>query len=206
MRFTAATVAFFAGLAVAAPGAADHTVYETDEVTITSCAPTVTDCPGRSTAEPTPTDVGASETPAWSETPAVSSSTPAWSETPVWSETPAWSSVPTTSAGGWAPSSSVAVPAPPAVTSASWSVTAITTCVPTVVYSTVPVGGPAPSGVSPSGYPSGGVPHVPSGSQGVSSGTAAASPSSSPSYNGAGALSGSLGFAGAAAAAAFFLA
>lgn len=39
--------ALFAGLALAAP--AVDTVYSTEEITITSCAATVTDCPARST-------------------------------------------------------------------------------------------------------------------------------------------------------------
>lgn len=208
MRFTTATIAFFAGLAIAAPGA-DQTVYETDEVTITSCAPTVTDCPG-SSAGVEPTGVPAMSTPA---APGVGETTPAPS-----AETPAWSSVPTGApsvsvpAGGSAPSVSAPAPAPPAETpSSSFSVVPVTTCVPTVIYSTVAV----PPASTPAGgnggnvphVPGTGVPHVPTGSKGMPSGTASASPSaSSPAFNGAGALSGSLGFAGAAAAAAFFLA
>lgn len=49
MRFAAVTVALFAGLAAALPNGAESTVYQTEEVTITSCAPTVTDCPARAT-------------------------------------------------------------------------------------------------------------------------------------------------------------
>ncbi|KAJ5834441.1 hypothetical protein N7447_000467 [Penicillium robsamsonii] len=197
MRFTAVAVAFFAGLAIAAPGA-DKTVYETDEVTITSCAPTVTDCPGNSGAGVEPT---ASTTP--TSVPAAVTSSVGQA-----SETPAWSSVPT----GVSPSSVSSAPAPPAVetATASSSVIAITTCVPTVIYSTVPVVPTTTPGASSSVIPhgpSGGVPHVPSGTKGVATGTAAVTPAtSSPAFNGAGALSGSLGFAGAAAAAAFFLA
>ncbi|KAJ9483113.1 hypothetical protein VN97_g10302, partial [Penicillium thymicola] len=110
MRFTTATIAFFAGLAIAAPGA-DQTVYETDEVTITSCAPTVTDCPGNSGAGVEPTgSTTPSSVPAVATTPAgeapETETAPVSTETPAWSsETPAWSSVPT-----WAPS----VPAPSA--------------------------------------------------------------------------------------------
>ncbi|CAI7647459.1 unnamed protein product [Penicillium glandicola] len=207
MRFTTATVAFFAGLAIAAPGA-DQTV------TITSCAPTVTDCPGNSGAGVEPTG---STTP--SSVPAAVTSVPTGeaSETAAWSsETPAWSSVPT-----WAPSSapsapgapsavsSVTAPAPPAVATpvVSSTVIAITTCVPTVIYSTVPITVSTPAASSVPHGATGGVPHVPSSSKGVATGTSAVSPAtSSPVFSGAGALTGSIGFAGAAAAAAFFLA
>jgi len=48
MRFAAATVVAGAALA-AASYKPDSTVYSTDYVTITSCAPTVTDCPAEST-------------------------------------------------------------------------------------------------------------------------------------------------------------
>jgi len=48
MRFAVATVAL-AGAAAAHSKAAESTVYSTDVITITSCAPTVTDCPARST-------------------------------------------------------------------------------------------------------------------------------------------------------------
>jgi hypothetical protein len=86
------------------------------------------------------------------------------------------------------------------------SVIAVTTCVPTVIYSTVPVSVTTPAG-SNVPRPTGGVPHVPSSSsKGVATGTASVSPAtSSPAFNGGATLSGSLGFAGAAAVAAFFL-
>ncbi|OQD66618.1 hypothetical protein PENPOL_c004G06655 [Penicillium polonicum] len=228
MRFTTATIAFFAGLAIAAPGA-DQTVYETDEVTITSCAPTVTDCPGNQgagvepTGSTTPSSVPAAvTTPAGeapeTETASVSTETPAWSsETPAWSSVPTWApSVPAPSAPS-APSSAPSAPAPSAPAPSapapsapapvvSSSVIAITTCVPTVIYSTVPVSASTPAGSNVPHGPTGGVPHVPSSSKGVPTGTAGVSPAtSSPVFNGAGALSGSLGFAGAAAVAAFFL-
>ncbi|KAJ5615572.1 hypothetical protein N7537_000686 [Penicillium hordei] len=216
MRFTTATIAFFAGLAIAAPGA-DQTVYETDEVTITSCAPTVTDCPGNKggagvepTGSTTPSSAPAvATTPAGeaphTETAAVSTETPAWS-----SETPAWSSVPTWAPSAPAPSAPSSAPSAPALSApapvVSSSVIAITTCVPTVIYSTVPVSASTPAGSNIPHGPTGGVPHVPSSSKGVPTGTAGVSPAtSSPVFNGAGALSGSLGFAGAAAVAAFFL-
>ncbi|KAJ5208295.1 hypothetical protein N7449_002674 [Penicillium cf. viridicatum] len=237
MRFTTATIAFFAGLAIAAPGA-DQTVYETDEVTITSCAPTVTDCPGNkggAGVEPTGSTTPSSApavvtTPAGeapeTETSVVSTETPAWSsETTAWSSVPTWApSAPAPSAPS-APSSAPSAPAPsapapsapapsapaPSAPSApapevSSTVIAVTTCVPTVIYSTVPVSASTPAGSNVPHGPTGGVPHVPSSSKGVPTGTAGVSPAtSSPVFNGAGALSGSLGFAGAAAVAAFFL-
>ncbi|KAF7529548.1 hypothetical protein PCG10_007106 [Penicillium crustosum] len=221
MRFTTATIAFFAGLAIAAPGA-DKTVYETDEVTITSCAPTVTDCPGNKggagvepTGSTTPSSAPAvATTPAGeapeTETVPVSTETPAWSsETPAWSSVPTWApSVPAPSAPSSAPAPSAPAPSAPSAPApvVSSSVIAITTCVPTVIYSTVPVSASTPAGSAIPHGPTGGVPHVPSSSKGVATGTAGVSPAtSSPVFNGAGALSGSLGFAGAAAVAAFFL-
>ncbi|KGO76459.1 hypothetical protein PITC_088730 [Penicillium italicum] len=263
MRFTTATIALFAGLAIAA----DQTVYETDEVTITSCAPTVTDCPARKggagvepTGSTTPSSAPAAvTTPAGegsetaSETSAVSTETSAWStEASTWStEASTWSSVPT-----WAPSSAPSAPAPgapapsapgapdapapsapgapgapapsapsapgapaPSAPSApgapapevSSTVIAITTCVPTVIYSTVPVTAGIPAGSNvPAGSniphgPTGGVPHVPSSSKGVPTGAAVSPAPSVPAFNAGATLSGSLGFAGAAAVAAFFL-
>ncbi|KAK5664197.1 hypothetical protein OQA88_413 [Cercophora sp. LCS_1] len=50
MRFTAATAVAGAALAAAtAPVESQSTIYSTDYVTITSCGPTVTDCPAEST-------------------------------------------------------------------------------------------------------------------------------------------------------------
>ncbi|KAJ5219019.1 uncharacterized protein N7498_001118 [Penicillium cinerascens] len=182
MRFTAATVAFFVGLAAAMPNAADTTVYQTEEVTITSCGPEVTNCPGR-THSTQPSGASATET----STPAVLTTTPA--------------SAPKPSSSAPAPvvsSATNVIPAPPAVT----SVIPHTSC--TTWYETVTApGGSSPTNSSPVG---GGVPHVPSSKTGVPSGTASVIPSSTPVFNGAGAVSGSLTFAGAAAAAAFFLA
>ncbi|KAI1912275.1 hypothetical protein LOZ53_006723 [Ophidiomyces ophidiicola] len=58
MRFTATSVALFAGAALAIPAYEyDQTIYSTREVTITSCGPEVTDCPGKhpsQTGLPTP--------------------------------------------------------------------------------------------------------------------------------------------------------
>ncbi|EFX00432.1 extracellular serine-threonine rich protein [Grosmannia clavigera kw1407] len=46
MRYAAAAV-FFAGAALAGTEAPESTIYSTDFVTITSCAPEVTNCPAR---------------------------------------------------------------------------------------------------------------------------------------------------------------
>lgn len=174
MRFAAVTVALFAGLAAALPNGAESTVYQTEEVTITSCAPTVTDCPARAT------QTGASAVP--------TASVPAGGVSPVGSSS--WSSAPAP-----VPTSVAPVPAGPSVT-----VVPIvhTTCAAVTSWSTVAI----PTASSPVGGSSG-VPKVPSSVAPVS--TATATPST-PAFNGAGALSGSLGFAGAAAVAAFFLA
>jgi len=181
MRFTAATVALFAGLAAALPNGADTTVYQTEEVTITSCGPEVTNCPASSTGVP------ATSVPAVTTTPAGAAPVPT-SSAPVVSSAPAPPVV-----------SSVPAPAPPAVTP-SVSLITHTSCVPTTWVQTKTIQPPAPS--TPAG---GGVPHAPSSSVAPSP-VASASPSSSPVYNGAGAVSGSMTFAGLAAAAAFFLA
>ncbi|KAJ5157330.1 uncharacterized protein N7482_008430 [Penicillium canariense] len=175
MRFTAVTIAFLAGLAAALPGA-ESTVTEVEEVTITSCAPTVTDCPARQTG------VGATGSPAPIMTTAPGGAMPSGS----------WSSAPAP-----IPSSVAPVPAGPSVTVVP---VVHTTCAAVTSWSTVVV----PTASSPVGG-TGGVPHVPS-SVPVASGTASATPSATPAFNGAGALSGSVGFAGLAAAAAFFLA
>lgn len=47
MRF--AVVAATLGFAASVFAGEESTVYTTDEITITSCAPTVTNCPARST-------------------------------------------------------------------------------------------------------------------------------------------------------------
>ncbi|KAJ5526930.1 hypothetical protein N7513_011089 [Penicillium frequentans] len=194
MRFTIATVAFFAGLAAAMPNGADVTVYETDEVTITSCGPTVTNCPANSGV---PTSAPAVVTSASVPEGAGAASSPRSFQR--------W----TTSVPAVAPVASVPAGNGGSGASMSYSVVAHTTCVPTVIYSTVPI----PMGTSPVTAGSGGsAPHAPSASKPAPSGAAAASsgavasPSATPAYSGAGAVSGSIGFAGLAAMAAFVLA
>ncbi|KAJ6119560.1 hypothetical protein N7523_003840 [Penicillium sp. IBT 18751x] len=206
MRFTAATVAFFAGLAAAMPNGADTTVYQTEEVTIISCGPEVTNCPGRATST-IPSGAAATETSVM--TTAVPT-TPAGGAQPVSSgSAPSWSSSASAPAVTSATSATAATTVAPVVPVVTPSVIAHTSC--STWYETVtPSAGGAgsvPSGSSPVGSGSGsGVPHVPSSSKGSAPGSASASPSSTPVFNGAGAVSGSLTFAGAAAAAAFFLA
>ncbi|KAB8078548.1 hypothetical protein BDV29DRAFT_152661 [Aspergillus leporis] len=226
MRFSASTIALFAGLAAALPNGEVHTVYQTEDVTITSCAASVTDCPGRQTSTPegvepvtTPVAVtSATETPVAQTTPASETpveTSPAEETSPA-GTSPVVPAIPTSSAGvppqvpsgsGSVPpapsSSSPVIPQPPQVSSQSVTVIAVTTCIPTVTYSTIT--GPAPTGVSP-GHTSS-VPVIP-GSSAYPSGSA------TPSSSGPGALftgaantvGNSFGLAGAAAAAAFFLA
>ncbi|WEW55283.1 hypothetical protein PRK78_000712 [Emydomyces testavorans] len=65
MRFSTASVALFAGAALALPGY-EQTVYSTREVTVTSCGPEVTDCPGRHHSTPSvvvPTATGVPQKP-----------------------------------------------------------------------------------------------------------------------------------------------
>ncbi|KFY32649.1 hypothetical protein V494_07854, partial [Pseudogymnoascus sp. VKM F-4513 (FW-928)] len=81
MQFKYATLAIMATAVMAT--SPDSTVYQTEEVTITSCAPTVTDCPAHSTVvsqtsypvptteteEPVPTTEAPVPTPTETETP-----------------------------------------------------------------------------------------------------------------------------------------
>ena len=139
MRFTAASVALFAGLAAAVPQGEAETLYSTEDVTITSCGPTVTDCPSRQTSTPQGVE-------------AVTSSTPV--AVPTSSATPSSSPVAPVEVPSNTPSSSSAPVVPVQVPTSSASVIPVTTCVPTVTYSTVqvPATAPArPSGASPRG-------------------------------------------------------
>lgn len=157
MRFTAATVALFAGLAAALPGA-DTTVYETDEVTITSCGPTVTDCPARHSA--TPSAPAAVTTPAGVAASSVPTAGASYSASSGAGAQPSQSNpVPGAGAQPSAPAGSAPSAAPQVVT--------VTSCVPTTFLSTI---APKPTASSPVGAGNnGGVPHVPSSSQGWTS-------------------------------------
>lgn len=169
MRFTAVAAAVFAGL-VAAQDVS--TVYSTEEVTITSCAPSVTNCPAssgvaaQSTPAPAPIVTPSGVAPIYSAPPAPEVTTPA-AVAPVY-------------------------PAPEVTT--IWSTVSYCTYSVTPVVSTVTPPPPPPPVPTPIG-----VPHKPSSVAPVASSTPTV-------YSGAGALSGSIGFAGAAAVAAFILA
>ncbi|CAG8983803.1 hypothetical protein HYALB_00006769 [Hymenoscyphus albidus] len=146
MQFTVAAAAFMASAVMATPGA---TVYSTMEVTITSCAPTVTNCPARSTVvsttsfpvvptpnpypvhSPSPVPVVPSPAPYVhhnASVPAASatknSGTP-YNPVSVANESPA--------------PSEPAVPEKPVGPAPQISVVAITSCVPTVIYQTITV-------------------------------------------------------------------
>ncbi|PQE14576.1 GPI anchored serine-rich protein [Rutstroemia sp. NJR-2017a WRK4] len=157
MRFSVVAVSLFAGAAMAATS----TDYVTEEVTITSCAATVTNCPARSTVVSTTTYakpssassvVGTVVTPpaAPSSSAAASSVKPSSAAPSVLppvsvSQAPkpsyAASSVPAPVVNGTKPAVSSSSNLGVAISSAapSVSVIAITTCIPTVIYSTVPI-------------------------------------------------------------------
>ncbi|KAE8383596.1 hypothetical protein BDV26DRAFT_251278 [Aspergillus bertholletiae] len=216
MRFSVATIALFAGLVAALPNGEVHTVYQTEDVTITSCAPTVTDCPGRQTSTPegvepitTPPAAVTTETPV-PETPSVEVPPPA-EETSSTPAVPTSSSpvIPVPSGSGSVPSvpssSSPVIPQPPAQSppSEGTTVIAVTTCIPTVTYSTITGPAGTPTGVSPGKTSS--VPVI--GTPAPSGGSTPSSSGPNPLFTGAAnTLGQSFGLAGAAAAAAFFLA
>lgn len=107
MRFSIFAAAAFLATAVYAD---EITVYSTDEITITSCAPTVTNCPARSTVTST-------------------TSYPVITSSALYSN----SSTSTTSKAAGVSSS------PPSSSSVLLSTITISTCVPTVIYSTITV-------------------------------------------------------------------
>lgn len=187
MRFSAATVALFASLVAAIPQDVE-TVYSTEDVTVVSCAPTVTNCPGTLHATSTPEAVAAATT-GGAEGVSPVGVTSAVPEAP--SATPAAGSSPAGGAGagvvpsGAAPSGAApsAVPSGAAAvgggagTTAAPQVTVIpvTTCVPTVIMSTSTIGGGSGAGAYGSGYPSGkpaksSSPVIPSGAGAYGSG------------------------------------
>lgn len=149
MRFTAASVALFAGLAAAVPQGEAETLYSTEDVTITSCGPTVTDCPSRQTSTPQGVEAVTSSTPSAVPTSSATPSSSPVAPVEVPSNTPSSSSP----VAPVQPSSTAPV-VPVQVPTSSASVIPVTTCVPTVTYSTVqvPATAPArPSGASPRG-------------------------------------------------------
>lgn len=135
MRFAAVTLALFAGLVAALPNGAESTVYQTEEVTITSCAPTVTNCPGNASGA--------------TSAPAITTSVPAGGVSPVGSSS--GSSVPVVVSSSV--SSSVSAPGVPSVTVVP---VVYTTCAAVTSWSTVavppastPAASSVPSSVSP---------------------------------------------------------
>lgn len=107
MQFSVAAVAFLATMV-----SAQSVVYETDVITVTDCAPTVTDCPAHST-KTSVTSYAVTHTPVYVNSTSVYVPEHTATETPM---------------------------APPAETShVSLSTLTISTCVPTVIYSTVTV-------------------------------------------------------------------
>ncbi|KAK4114022.1 hypothetical protein N656DRAFT_565567 [Canariomyces notabilis] len=173
MRFAAAAVAL-AGTALAHKGS-QSTVYSTEYYTITSCAPTVTDCPASSTV------VSSSVVPLTTST-IYSTTTKTVTDCP---DTVTYCPPTTSTGSGHYSNTTSAVVSPPyptktpgtTLTSAApvcpgTSVktisTSITTVIPTVIYETVQVpcptaSGPAssPSGYTPSGKPTGTKPPQP---------------------------------------------
>lgn len=189
MRFSVATVALFASLVAAIPQDVE-TVYSTEDVTVVSCAPTVTNCPGTLHATSTPEAVAAATT-SGAEGVSPVGVTSAVPEAP--SATPAAGSSPAGGAGagvvpsggapsGPAPSGAAGPSGASAVgggagTTAAPQVTVIpvTTCVPTVIMSTSTIGGGSGAGAYGSGYPSGkpaksSSPVIPSGAAAYGSG------------------------------------
>ncbi|KAK6826631.1 hypothetical protein RU639_005692 [Aspergillus parasiticus] len=199
MRFSATTIALFAGLAAALPNGEVHTVYQTEDVTITSCAPTVTDCPGRQTSTPEGVEPTSS-----AEVPPVAETSSA--EVPPAVPTSSSPVIPGVSSSGVPPvpsSSSPVIPQPPKQPSQGTTVIAVTTCIPTVTYSTITGPAGTPTGVSPGKSSSVAVIGTPAPS---GSATPSSSGPSSLFTGAANTVGQSFGLAGAAAAAAFFLA
>ncbi|KAH6681611.1 hypothetical protein B0J14DRAFT_695119 [Halenospora varia] len=170
MQFSIAAVAFMASSVMAG---AVSTVYSTAEVTITSCAASVTDCPARSTVVSKTTF------------PVVATASPSVYYN---SSIPVYTPVPSTKS-----SNEGVVSASP-----SLSVVAISSCVPTVIYSTITV---TPSVYTPAPSSTGSI-YVP---KNVTAPSATATPTSYVTSGAAG-LSASAAFAVVAGLAAAYLA
>lgn len=169
MRFSAA--ALVAGAAMVYAGDDQSTVYSTDYVTVTSCGPTVTDCPAESTVVSssviplTTSTVYATTTYTISDCPDTVTYCP-YDSTVVVTETIPVSTticpvVPTSVAAHGNGTKPYYPPTKPTLTSVApacptYSVktisTSITTVIPTVIYETVAIPCPTPS--KPSTYPS----------------------------------------------------
>jgi hypothetical protein len=129
MRFSIIAAAFMATVAYAG----ESTVYTTEEITITSCAPTVTNCPARSTVTSTTSYAVVTSVPTYSN-----SSTIATSAVPKASSTAAGvasSPAPILSTITISESHPTGIRAMASLV----LILSIGTCVPTVIYSTVTV-------------------------------------------------------------------
>lgn len=256
MRFSAASVALLAGTALAVPsnyqapagsynapsgaeGGEDtqpSTVYSTKDVVITSCGPEVTNCPGKTGAQSTPTSVPtapassapvvtssatpSSPSPIPTETSAVTKSTTVCPESsatpsvpggpvgPVTSVSPSASVTPSASVpnGGIPGGYGSPSPSAPAYTP-SYSVITTTLCEPKIVSSTVLLNPTGSASASRSAGQPSGVANPTGGSYATPSNPVGPSASPSAPFNsGAGSIGGSFVLAGVAAMAAFFLA
>ncbi|OXV11623.1 hypothetical protein Egran_00616 [Elaphomyces granulatus] len=237
MHFSLAAVVL-AGVALASPM---ETIYTTEKMTITSCSPTVTNCPANSAA-----GAGSySSAPAgYSAPPAGYSAPPAGYSAPPagYSAPPASYPAPSSAGPGYVSSSPsngyTPLPPPPSATTTApgvpvgpssiptntpiISVLTISTCVPTVTYSTVTIfptlsgapGAPAGTPSSAGGYAAAGTPSVPPS---YPAGTSSSAPAGSglpvgPSFSAstftgaASSVSNSFLFAGVAAVAAVLFA
>ncbi|KAK2738174.1 hypothetical protein FQN57_007148 [Myotisia sp. PD_48] len=185
MRFAVASVALFAGAALALPGYEQSTVYSTHEVTVTDCGPEVSDCTGghptstdvvdptgypsdypttTDVVDPTgpyPTGTGVEPIPTDYSTAyvTVTDCPPEVTDCPAHSTYVTSSVYPTGT--GVEPTEGYPTEQPPYPTSTpyeSTSVVTYTTCVPTVTSSTItyyPTDTPSGTGVPPTGYPTG---------------------------------------------------
>ncbi|KAG9232564.1 hypothetical protein BJ875DRAFT_74542 [Amylocarpus encephaloides] len=126
MQFTIASAAFMATAVMAGAHVEQSTVYATTAVTITSCAPYVTDCPAQSTVT------------SLTSYPVVPSAAPVnYSNSTITTK-------PSENSGA----SATIPPAAPSI-----SVLTIESCVPTVIYSTITVQPSAPPATYVPGVP-----------------------------------------------------
>ncbi|KAL1961298.1 hypothetical protein VTO42DRAFT_26 [Malbranchea cinnamomea] len=154
MRFSTASAALFAGAALAVPHY-QETVYSTKQVTITSCAPDVPDCPGNGVPAPTDGPAPIEDTPivstAWVTVTDCGEDVP---DCPGRVSSTVFQPVPTPSSVDPVPSPSDVQPVPPFPTGndaePSTSVVTYTTCI--VTSSTITIV-PTPSVPIGTGFP-----------------------------------------------------
>ncbi|KAK8432967.1 hypothetical protein IWX49DRAFT_553989 [Phyllosticta citricarpa] len=194
-------VAALAAVALAAPNP-DKTVYATDEVTITSCGPEVTNCPARShSATPIP-EVSTGVPPQVTTSAVDGGSAPPASGSPSFSvDVPSYTPVP--SASG-TPSFSVDIPSYTPAPSASGTPSA-SVDVPAYTPASSGVGGGVPVGTPYVGTPYG-TPGVPVGTPTTPGAGTPGVATPTPMYTGAAnAVNAAGAVAGMGALAAFFL-